>query len=168
MQYKPIYSNRKTVGLSVKNGEIIVRAPYGINKHSLDKIVESHRKWIEAAIEREKSLTKRTEKLPVEKIEELKAAAKYYFSEKCKQYAAIMGVNYKKISITAAKTRFGSCSSKKHICFSYRLMLYPEEAREYVIVHELAHLTEMNHSPKFYSIVEKFMPDYKERKKLLK
>ena len=72
------------------------------------------------------------------------------------------------MTITGAKTRFGSCSSKGNISFSYRLMMYPEPAREYVVVHELAHLVEMNHSKRFYAIVERYLPDYKERKKQLK
>ena len=79
-----------------------------------------------------------------------------------------MGLKYGRISITSAKTRFGSCNSRGNIAYSYRLMLYTEAAREYVVVHELSHLLEMNHSKSFYSIVEKYMPDYKERRKLLK
>ena len=79
-----------------------------------------------------------------------------------------MGAEYGRITITSAKTRFGSCTSQKNISYSYRLMLYPKEAREYVVVHELAHTFEMNHSRGFYAIIEKVLPDYKERKKLLK
>jgi predicted metal-dependent hydrolase len=79
-----------------------------------------------------------------------------------------VGLKYGRITITGAKNRFGSCSSKGNIAFSYRLMLYPEAAIDYVVVHELAHLLEMNHSPAFYKIVESVMPDYKERRKLLK
>jgi len=79
-----------------------------------------------------------------------------------------MNLKYGRITITSAKTRFGSCSSKGNISYSYKLMLYPEAAREYVVVHELAHLVEMNHSKRFYSLVERYLPDYKERRKLLK
>ena len=79
-----------------------------------------------------------------------------------------MGLNYGRITITSAKKRFGSCSSVGNISYSYRLMLYPEAAREYVVVHELAHLVEMNHSKKFYEVIAKILPDYKYRKKLLK
>ena len=79
-----------------------------------------------------------------------------------------MGLKYSRITITSAETRFGSCSSKGNISYSYRLMLYPEAAREYVVVHELAHLLEMNHSKKFYAIVERYLPDYKERRRMLK
>jgi predicted metal-dependent hydrolase len=79
-----------------------------------------------------------------------------------------MGIKYGRITITSARTRFGSCSSEGNISYSYRLMLYPEEAIDYVVVHELAHRREMNHSPRFYAIVERILPDYKERRKLLK
>jgi hypothetical protein len=97
-----------------------------------------------------------------------KKSAKAYFECKTKEYAHLMNLKYGRITITSAKTRFGSCSSKGNISYSYRLMLYPERAREYVVVHELAHLSEMNHSKRFYSIIEKILPDYKERKKALK
>ena len=79
-----------------------------------------------------------------------------------------MGLKYGRITITSAKGRFGSCSSEGNISFSCRLMTYPEAARDYVVVHELAHLVEMNHSKRFYSIIEKYMPDYKIRKRMLK
>ena len=78
-----------------------------------------------------------------------------------------MGLKYGRIKITSAKRRLGSCNTNAVICFSYRLMLYPEAAREYVVVHELAHLKYMNHSRDFYELVKQYMPDYKERKRLL-
>ena len=101
-------------------------------------------------------------------IARLKREAVVYFGEKCREFASDMGLEYNRITITSAKGRFGSCSASKNICFSYRLMLYPPAAREYVIVHELAHLKEMNHSKRFYKIIENYMPDYKERIALLK
>ena len=98
----------------------------------------------------------------------LKKEAKLYFEAKTRVFSEIMGLKYGRIKITSAKTRFGSCSSDKNICFSYILMLYPEPAREYVIVHELCHLVYMNHSKEFYALLESYLPDYKERKRLLK
>jgi predicted metal-dependent hydrolase len=80
----------------------------------------------------------------------------------------IPDVKYSKVSITGAKTRFGSCSSSGNLCFSYRLMLYPNEAIEYVVLHELCHRVYMNHSKDFYDLIKRYMPDYKEREKLLK
>ena len=72
------------------------------------------------------------------------------------------------IKITSAQKRFGSCSGKNSICYSWRLMLYPPEAIDYVVVHELAHIVHKNHSAKFYALVAKYLPDYKERENLLR
>ena len=80
----------------------------------------------------------------------------------------LMKVVPTKITVTGARTRFGSCSGKNSICFSYHLMRYPDKAIDYVVVHELAHIKHKNHSKDFYSFVARFMPDYKEREKLLK
>ena len=98
----------------------------------------------------------------------LKREAREYLETKTEYFSKIMGLKYSRITITSAERRFGSCSSKGKICYSYRLMLYPEAAREYVVVHELAHLVEMNHSKRFYKIVEKYLPDYKERRRMLR
>ena len=106
--------------------------------------------------------------LTEEQIKELRRRARSVLTAKTEALAAVMGVHYNKITITSAKTRFGSCNSKGNISYSYRLMLYPEAAQDYVVVHELAHLVEMNHSPRFYAIVARYLPDYKQRAALLK
>ncbi|MBR5506725.1 MAG: M48 family metallopeptidase [Clostridia bacterium] len=87
---------------------------------------------------------------------------------KVEYYSRIMGVKPSSVKITSAHSRFGSCSGKNAICFSYILMCYPEEAIDYVVVHELAHIKHHNHSRSFYNFIGKFMPDYKQREKLLK
>ena len=167
MEYKIVYSKRKTVGLHIKDGELTVRAPYGVDLSFIEKLVSSKAGWIEKNIKKQ-SLRKSVPDLSDDEIKRLKKEAKRYFASVCGLYAKIMNLSYNRITVTGAKTRFGSCSSKKNISFSYRLMLYPESAREYVVVHELAHLVELNHSKRFYGIIEKYMPDYKERQKLLK
>ncbi len=168
MDFEVIYSKRKTVAIKIENGRIIVKAPKGIAKCEIKSIVEKHREWIEKALEREKTKREKYEFLSESEIKLLKRQARIYITALCERYSKIMNLSYNRITITSAKKRFGSCSSNKNISFSYLLMLYPERAREYVVVHELAHLVEMNHSKAFYSIVEKYLPDYKDRKKLLK
>ena len=79
-----------------------------------------------------------------------------------------MGLTPTSVKITSAKTRFGSCSSKNALCFSLYLCLYPSEAIDYVVVHELAHIKHKNHSREFYDFVASVMPDYKEREKIVK
>ncbi len=168
MEYTLIYAKRRTVGLSVRDGRLIVRAPRGVPKNEIDRIILSHRAWVEKAMARQEKKQTKEEELTPEKITELRRLAKAELPGKTAYYAQMMGIKYGRITITGAKTRFGSCSSKGNISYSYRLMLYPEAARDYVVVHELCHRKEMNHSPKFYALVAAVLPDYKERRKLLK
>lgn len=168
MQYKVIYSERKTVAISIENCEAVVKAPIGTDEETIRKIVLKHSQWIEKHMEQQKRKASMFKDLTEDDIKAIKKDAKRYFTAKTEYYAKIMGIDYGRITITSAQKRFGSCSSKGNISFSYRLMLYPEVAREYVIVHELAHRREMNHSKRFYDVIAKVMPDYKYRKRLLK
>ncbi len=168
MEYTLIYSDRKTISISVKGGAVTVRAPLRASKEIIESFIIKNKKWIETHIEKERVRIDKFESISEKDIKELKKTAKQYLSEKTEYYANIMGLKYGRITITSAKTRFGSCSSKGNISYSYRLMLYPEAARDYVVVHELAHLVEMNHSKRFYAIIEKVMTDYKIRKRMLK
>ena len=168
MKYKVIFSKRKTLELRVSDGEVIVRAPLRTLKKFVSDFVEKHRSWIEKSLEEQKKKADLISGLTEKDIRRIKKEARIYLTEKTKQFSEIMNIKYGRITITSAMKRFGSCNSKGNICYSYRLMLYPETAREYVVVHELAHILEMNHSPRFYKIIEAVLPDYKERKRLLK
>ena len=94
--------------------------------------------------------------------------ARARISERAAWFARIMGVSYGRITIRAAKTRWGSCSAKGNLNFHWKLILMPEEVLDYVVVHELAHRKQMNHSPAFWAEVEKVLPDYRERRRWLK
>ena len=94
--------------------------------------------------------------------------AKRDFTAKTLDLAAQMNVKPAKVKINGAKTRWGSCSAKGNINFSWRLVRADDDLIDYVIVHELAHLTEMNHSSRFWAIVESVMPDYRKRKARLR
>lgn len=97
-----------------------------------------------------------------------KRIAKASLRERAEHFAGLMGVTPASIKITSAKTRWGSCSGKNNISFSWRLVMTSGFAIDYVIVHELAHIIEHNHSPRFWAIVERILPDYKLRQKELK
>ena len=84
------------------------------------------------------------------------------------KYANILGVKYSKINIRDTKTRWGSCSSSKALSFSWRLILAPIDVMEYVIVHEVCHLKEMNHSEKFWRLVFQLYPNYFDAKLWIK
>ncbi len=167
MDFSIIYSKRKTVSLVVKNGELVVRAPIGASQRKIKKLIDGHSEWIKKSIEKTKNAPKKEEISPEEE-KALRKKAKLVLKEKTQYYSEIMGLKYGRITITGAKTRFGSCSSKGNISYSFRLMKCPEAAIDYVVVHELAHLLELNHSPKFWAIVAAVFPDYKSRRKLLK
>lgn len=168
MEYKVIYSKRKTLSLVVKDGEVTVRAPRGIPQKYIEAFVEKHESWICEKLALCEKRREREAGLSDNAVEDLKREARLYFKAELDRYSEIMGLKYSRMRITSAKKRFGSCNTNGVICFSYRLMLYPVAAREYVVVHELAHLKHMNHSPEFYRLIERYMPDYKERKRLLK
>ncbi len=97
-----------------------------------------------------------------------KKQAKEIITLRIKDYAKALGLSFSKIGITSAKKRWGSCNSKGNINFSYRLVMTPPVIIDYVIVHELMHLKEMNHSPRFWAKVGQVIPDYKLRRKWLK
>ena len=167
MDFEIIYSARKTVAITVKkDGGVCVRAPHGTGEEFLRQQVKTHTLWIEKARERIMKKESSIRELSEDDIERLRKEAREYLTEKTKWFSNIMGLNYGRISITKAKTRYGSCSSKGNISYSLYLMLKSEPFREYVVVHELAHIVHMNHSKKFYALIEKYMPDYRERKKM--
>lgn len=98
----------------------------------------------------------------------LKHKAKTYIPIRVKVLSEKMGFNYKKIAIRSQKSRWGSCSTGGRLSFNYKLMMFRKEVIDYVIIHELCHLKEMNHSKKFWKLVERFCPDYKNIKRELR
>ena len=168
-EYRLVRSNRRSLALEVTPElEVIVRAPLFVTEAQIKRFVESREEWLEKAIERVKARRESYIPLSEQQIDALKKAAKEYIPNKVLEYSEIMGLKPSSIKITSARTRFGSCSGKNSLCFSYLLMQKPIEAVDYVIVHELAHIKHKNHGKRFYALVEKYMPDYRERNRLLK
>ena len=166
-----VRSDRTTVAIEItKELTVRIRAPKHAADDELYAMLEKHKNWIEKHMEIQKRrVTARTTyDLTEEDSEALKALARQVIPPKVERYASLMGVKPKSVKITSAHTRFGSCSSQNALCFSYILMRYPEEAIDYVVVHELAHIKHHNHSRSFYALVGKYMPDYKRREKMLR
>ena len=167
-EFEIVRSSRKTVCLQVtREAKVVVRAPRRISIEAINAFVAKHAEWLE------KKLLRREEKNALEYADEareaeLRALAKVIIPEKVEKFARIMKVSPTSVKITGAKTRFGSCSGKNGLCFSWRVMCYPEKAIDYVVVHELSHIYHHNHSKSFWKTVEKYMPDYKEAEKILK
>ncbi len=162
---KIIRSNRKTLCLCInRQGEPEVRAPYGASRAQIDRFVAAHQEWLQkklAAYRPPKEYT------PAQ-MAALRKAAQAYFPPRVAAWAKVMGLSPAGVRITAAKTRYGSCSPKGGLCFSLFLMEKSEAAREAVIVHELAHLVRRDHSAAFYEVVCRYLPDYQQRIKELK
>ena len=162
---KITYSNRKTLALCInRQGEAEVRAPYGCPKGVIERFIFKNQGWLEKRLQ-EHQAQKQYSK---QEIEALRRRAKEVLPQRVAYYAALMGVTPTALKITSARTRYGSCSGKNSINFSLFLMEKSPRAIDYVVVHELAHIKQHNHSSAFYKEIEKILPDYKERIKELK
>lgn len=168
--FKIIRSNRKSISVEISPElEVIVRAPRSMKQKDIDSFVHTHRDWIEKHIDiRAKRLVNRPPEPDEYEISDLKRRAKELLPLKVDYFSSIMGVEPATVKITSAKKRLGSCSSDNRICFSYRVMMYSEDTIDYVVIHELAHIKEHNHSKRFYDIVRKYCPDYKDREGKIK
>lgn len=168
MNYKLIRSKRKTIELSIGDDFIpLVKAPLKMSTEDIENFVSKHEKWIEKNIIKKHEHEERFS-LNDEEISVLKKRALPYLTERTEYFSKLMGLEYSGIKITSAKKRFGSCSGRNSICYSWRLMQYPAEAIDYVVVHELAHIVYKNHGKDFYKLIEKILPDYKKRENMLK
>lgn len=172
--YEIIRSKRKTYGISVMpGGKVTVRIPLRGSERFAVSMVESKKNWIAVSVLKMQAVEPtplQKEKSPSEKRLEAiyREAAKEYFPKRVSYFSHVLGVSYGKITIRDQKTRWGSCSSKGNLSFNWRLILAPPNILDYVVVHELCHRKEMNHSPRFWALVESVMPEYKEYRKWLK
>lgn len=172
MEYQIIRSDRKSLGLEVRpDGQVVVRAPRRLGKAEIQKFVTEHESWIrkhlEKVRERQKSRQK-TKKLSMEEIQSLADQALKVIPERVAYYAPKVGVDYGRITIRNQRSRWGSCSSKGNLNFNCLLMLTPPEVIDSVVVHELCHRKEMNHSDRFYAEVLRVFPDYRKWNQWLK
>ena len=168
--YELIRSKRRTLALEItRDGRVLVRSPMRASKARIEAFVASHEDWIRRHLEQQKQRAATAPPPPTaEEIAALKASAREILPHKVAYWANIMGIFPTGIKITTAQKRYGSCSAKDSLCFSCFLMRQAEAAIDLVVVHELCHIREKNHGPRFYALLEQYLPDYRERKKLLK
>ncbi len=167
--YELIRSRRRTVSLEVgREGRVVVRAPMGLPRAEIDAFVSSREDWICRALETQR---RRAESAPppptAEETQALRERARAVLPGKVDVWSRRMGVTPAGVKITTARHRYGSCSGRNSLCFSCYLMACPEAAIDLVVVHELCHIREKNHGPRFYALLEQVLPDWRERKKLL-
>ena len=172
--YEIIYSTRRTTALQVTpDGRVIVRAPKRCPRSFIEAFVRQKEDWVLrqlARFEKQREEHPAPERPPLSDKDRARyiSIARDIFTRKTAYYARIMGVSYGRIAIREQKTRWGSCSSKGNLNFNWRLILAPEEVLDYVVVHELAHRREMNHSKAFYAVVESVLPDYRQARRWLR
>lgn len=171
-KYELKRSLRKTLSVEVQSdGNILVRAPKTYPKYKIEAFLKEKHEWIREKVEIQKRREMQAEKVSsLSEAEEklYRQQAREVFALKTDYYAKNMGVAYGRISIRDQKTRWGSCSAEGNLNFNWRLVMAPAGVLDYVVVHELAHRKEMNHSAAFWEVVEETMPEYKKYRKWLK
>jgi predicted metal-dependent hydrolase len=173
-EYDIIRSSRKTLSLQMKpDGHLVVSAPHRTSDRQIRQFVESSSAWIQKHRELIEQRRRQEEMNPPpaitkETLERLRSLASETIPPRVSYYANLMGVSYGRITIRAQKSRWGSCSAKGNLNFNCLLMLTPPEVQNYVIVHELCHRKQMNHSPSFWREVEQIMPEYRRHRLWLK
>lgn len=166
MEVKIIRSRRKTVAIQITPaGEVLVRCPKYMTVSEINRFVRSKQSWIE---EKLSLIPPPQPPLTQAELKDLAARAKEDLPQRFSRYAPQIGVSFGRITIRSQKSRWGSCSAKGNLNFNCLLMLAPPEVRDYVVVHELCHRKQLNHSPAFWSLVEEILPDYRVRKQWLK
>ncbi|MGN0324920.1 MAG: M48 family metallopeptidase [Lachnospiraceae bacterium] len=172
---KIIRSRRKSIALEIdRNLQVLVRAPYQMSIDEIRRFVAEKENWIEKHLiqmqmrQKEYEKTAGSAKISMEEIHQLAEEALKVIPERVAYYAPLVGVTYGRITIRNQRSRWGSCSGKGNLNFNCLLMKVPPEVLDYVVVHELCHRKEMNHSKRFWAEVERVLPDYRENRRWLK
>ncbi len=169
MDYTLHRSRRRSLSVEVTaEATVVVRAPIRMPQATIDAFIAQKRPWIEGHLQRRRAYNDAHPPLTAEEVATLRRRAKAYLPQRIQYWAGVMGLETPPVKITAARKRYGSCSSRGSLCFSLYLMAHSAEAIDAVVVHELCHLRHMSHSPAFYAEVERWMPDYRARAKELK
>lgn len=167
-----VRSRRKTLSLELTiEGRMLLRAPLGCPKRVLQAFVDDHRDWVERKL-RESEARRRTlaavPKFSEEELRTLQKRGREVFPARCAYFAPRLGVSFGRISVRRQHSKWGSCSGKGNLNFNCLLLLAPESVLDYVVVHELCHRREMNHSKRFWALVEGLCPDWRESRRWLR
>ena len=166
-EFELIRSDRKSFAAEIKQNRLLIRAPLRATDAQINDFVQKHRKWIETHLAM--AQRKPTEaRLSHDEIQALADRALAVIPKRVAYYAPLVGVTYGRITIRNQRSRWGSCSSKGNLNFNCLLMLTPPEVIDSVVVHELCHRKEMNHSDRFYAEVLRVFPGYRTCDKWLK
>ncbi len=155
----------KNLRLAINSqGALVASRPWFLSEAAIEKFIRSKAQWVVEKLEQFSGRKSDQEQSKLEYARYHKAAAELV-GEKVKKFNSRYHLPLGKISIRNQRTRWGSCSSRGNLNFNYRIIFLPEAMADYIIVHELCHLKEMNHSPKFWALVAREIPDYKKIRK---
>jgi len=150
------------------DGSVVVTSPLGIDLSLIEKFIADKKQWVWDKIQFFKSVdSKAIRTFSHKDYLENKGKALALVEERVKFYNKIYEFSFNKIFIKNQKTRWGSCSYKQNLNLNYKIVFLPEKYQDYIIVHEMCHLKEFNHSKKFWALVEKALPNYLDIKKEL-
>lgn len=159
----------RSLRLTVRHdGSVLLTVPRSLSLGAAKKFLLSKRDWIQDACKR--ALGRPPRLLNQGGQDEYmahKEAARQCITDRVKYFQALYGVTYRRLAIRNQKSRFGSCSAQGNLNFNYRLLFLPPHLRDYVVVHELCHLKELNHSARFWALVAETIPDYQRQKREL-
>ena len=177
IDYTIVRSKRRSIGFEVRpGGKITVRIPMRASVNTVKEIIEDKKDWLYEMYLKQKDKIDTNSLREAERNDprtaylekKYRQAAKRYIYERVEYYIEMIGGHYSSIRIGDQKTRWGSCSNNGTLSFSWRLMLAPPHVLDYVVIHEICHLTYMDHSKNFWDLVSVYDPDYKEHRKWLK
>jgi predicted metal-dependent hydrolase len=150
-------------------GEVVVTVPKNVNSSVIEKFLQDKNDWIQKKVKLMEQYPKTTKvTLSRKEVAALKIKALSFAQERLAYFNEKYGYKWNTVTIRKQKTRWGSCSRKGNLNFNYKIALLPKRLADYIVVHELCHLGEFNHSDKFWTLVARTIPDYKERRKELK
>ncbi len=163
IKYTVVRSDRKTFSIQVKNSKVILRVPKSLGDDEARSIIKKNEEWIRKQLNKCELEKEKLENLPPitqRELHSLGEKALVVLPRRVKHYAALLGVSYGKITVRNQRGRWGSCNSSGDLSFNCLLMLTPLEVIDSVVVHELCHRKEMNHSSAFYREVLSVYPEY--------
>jgi len=146
---------------------IVITKPFFCSQKTVEKFINSKKDWIEKKFLYFDTLPKK-KTFSRNSYLQNKEKARKLISQKLAKYSHELTLEYNKLSIRDQKTRWGSCSKQGNLNFNYKIIFLPEHLQDYIIIHELCHLKELNHSKKFWNLVATICPNYKNYRKELK
>lgn len=157
----------RTMRLAIyPDGNVVVTAPRFFGLQAIEDFVMKHSNWVRTKVEETRGRT--ILRIRRADIPALKKQALQLAIDRSEHFAAMYGVQYKKIAIRAQKSRWGSCSEKAHLSFNYKIAVLEPRLADYIIVHEICHIRQFDHSKAFWALVAEQFPDHRELREKLR